>query len=45
VEKAGQRRRRYYRLTPEGRKVLGAQRQRWRQFVEAVRRITEIDYA
>ena len=45
VEKARQRRRRYYRLTPEGRKVLAAQRQRWRQFVEAIRRITEIDYA
>src|SRR3712207_9118786 len=28
VEKAGQRRRRYYRLTPEGRKVLAAQRDR-----------------
>src|SRR5213079_961949 len=26
VEKAGQRRRRYYRLTPQGRKVLAAQR-------------------
>jgi len=45
VEKTGQRRRRYYRLTAEGRKVLAAQRQRWRQFVEAIRRITEIDYA
>ena len=45
VEKAGQRRRRYYRLTAEGRKVLPAQRQRWRQFVEAIHRITGIDYA
>jgi transcriptional regulator len=45
VEKAGQRRRRYYRLTAAGRKVLAAQRQGWRQFVEAIRRITEIDYA
>src|SRR5712671_8219425 len=45
VEKTGQRRRRYYKLTAEGRKVLAAQRQRWRQFVEAIRRITEIDYA
>src|SRR5215470_13380059 len=33
VEKAGQRRRRYYRLTAEGRKVLAAQRKGWRQFV------------
>ena len=29
VEKAGQRRRRYYRLTREGRKVLAAQRSGW----------------
>ncbi len=45
VEKAGQRRRRYYRLTAEGRKVLAAQRQSWRQFVEAIHRITGLDYA
>ena len=29
VEKSGQRRRRYYRLTPEGRKVLKAQMEGW----------------
>ena len=45
VEKAGQRRRRYYRLTPQGRKILAAQRQGWGQFVEAIRRITGIEYA
>lgn len=45
VEKAGQRRRRYYRLTTEGRKVLAAQRQGWREFVQAIQRITGIDYA
>ena len=45
VEKASQRRRRYYRLTSEGRKALGAQRQHWRQFVEAIHQITGIDYA
>ena len=45
VEKAGQRRRRYYRLTGEGRKVLGAQQERWRQFVEAIHRITGVDFA
>jgi transcriptional regulator len=32
----GQRRRRIYRLTPEGRKVLAAQRAGWRQFVRAI---------
>jgi len=45
VEKAGQRRRRYYRLTTEGRKVLALQRRGWQQFAEAIRRITGIEYA
>jgi transcriptional regulator len=45
VEKAGQRRRRYYRLTPDGRRVLAAQRRNWRQFVEAIARITGVEYA
>ncbi|HTG57881.1 MAG TPA: PadR family transcriptional regulator [Terriglobia bacterium] len=40
VEKAGQRRRRYYRLTSPGREVLAAQRRGWEAFVEAVNRIT-----
>ena len=45
VEKAGQRRRRYYRLTPEGRSVLRARRRSWSEFVEAVRRIVRAEYA
>ena len=45
VEKAGQRRRRFYRLTKAGRKMLAAQRRGWQQFAEAVRRITGIEYA
>lgn len=45
VEKEGQRRRRYYRLTPAGRKVLAVQRRGWQQFAEAIRRITGIEYA
>src|SRR5215467_8003886 len=45
VEKAGQRRRRYYRLTSEGRKMLAAQRKGWQQFVEAIHRITGVEYA
>ncbi len=40
VEKAGQRRRRYYRLTHKGRRVLASQQQGWQQFVDAVSRIT-----
>lgn len=45
VEKAGQRRRRYYRLTRTGRALLGRQRRSWKAFVEAVGRVTGIDYA
>src|ERR671915_2608547 len=45
VEKAGQRRRRYYRLTTEGKKVLAAQRNTWREFVEAISRITGLENA
>jgi len=40
VEKAGQRRRRYYRLTFAGRKVLAAQRSTWESFVAAIHRVT-----
>lgn len=43
VDKADQRRRRYYRLTRQGRKVLGAQRSTWQNFVAAVHRITEME--
>ena len=45
VEKAGQRRRRHYRLTPSGRKVLAAQRDTWQAFVAAINRITGLDHA
>ena len=45
VEKSGQRRRRYYRLTSEGRKVLASQRQGWRAFVEAINRIAGAENA
>lgn len=45
IEKAGQRRRRFYRLTPAGKKVLAAQREGWRDFVEAIARITGVEYA
>lgn len=40
VEKAGERRRRFYKLTADGRRVLAAQRKTWATFVEAVRRVT-----
>jgi PadR family transcriptional regulator, regulatory protein PadR len=45
MERPGQRRRRYYRLTAEGRRVLKQQRSTWQSFVAAVSRITEPDHA
>src|ERR1044071_6599541 len=36
VERAGERRRRFYRLTATGRRVLAQQRTTWDDFVEAV---------
>src|SRR6185295_3417071 len=45
VEKAGQRRRRYYRLTADGKKVLAAQRRGWKAFVDAINRITGMENA
>jgi len=42
-EKAGERRRRLYRLTPEGRKVLAAQRSGWQSFARAVSRIAGVE--
>jgi hypothetical protein len=32
-------------LTAEGKKVLAAQRHSWREFVEAINRITGIEHA
>jgi PadR family transcriptional regulator PadR len=45
VEKTGQRRRRYYKLTPVGRKVLATQRSGWKNFVLAINRITGLENA
>ena len=45
VEKANQRRRRYYRLPAAGKKILAAQRNSWLEFVEAINRITGIEHA
>jgi PadR family transcriptional regulator, regulatory protein PadR len=45
VEKDGQRRRRYYRLRPAGRKVLATQRTTWQTFVTALDRIARISHA
>ena len=45
VEKDGERRKRYYRLTPAGRKILSDRRSRWETFVEAIRQITTTENA
>jgi len=45
VEKAEQRRRRYYSLTAAGRKVLRAQRQCWKEFVAAMSKVTGVEHA
>jgi PadR family transcriptional regulator PadR len=45
VEKAGERRRRFYRVTAAGTKVLEAQRESWREFVTAINRVAGVRYA
>jgi PadR family transcriptional regulator PadR len=45
VEKAGQRRRRYYRLSAAGARVLAARRKSWAAFVGAINRITRLGHA
>ena len=45
VEKSGQRRRRYYRLTAEGRRVLAKQRGRWEAFVAALTKAAGLKHA
>lgn len=42
VEKTGQRRRRYYRLTTEGTRVLAAQRSLWHEFVQGLNRVARL---
>lgn len=39
VEKPNERRRRYYKVTAQGEKVLAAQRKAWHTFVAAVRQV------
>ena len=45
VEKAGERRKRYYRLTAAGKKALAEQRRSWREFVSALSSLTRFDHA
>lgn len=45
IEKAGQRRRRFYKVTAQGRKALTEQRQTWSDFFSALDRVARINPA
>jgi PadR family transcriptional regulator len=45
VEKAGQRRRRHYRITDAGRKVLAAQRHDWARLISVLGQVAGVKYA
>ena len=42
VERAGQRRRRYYRITESGRGMLASQRQEWARFIAALTQVAGV---
>jgi PadR family transcriptional regulator PadR len=45
VEKPGQRRRRFYRITARGRAVLGEQQNAWTRFVQNLHRVLQVPEA
>lgn len=45
LERAGERRRRVYRITAEGRKALARHRKSWREFVEVLNRLAGFSHA
>jgi PadR family transcriptional regulator, regulatory protein PadR len=45
VEKAGERRRRFYKLTAAGQRVLNEQRRTWKDFLAALDRVAGISHA
>ncbi len=45
MERPGERRRRYYKLTPTGRKALARERRLWKQFVMTVSHIVGVRHA
>ena len=45
VEKAGERRKRFYKLTAAGREALEAQRESWREFVTAINQVAGVRHA
>ena len=42
VERANERRKRFYKITPLGKKILAQQRQSWRDFFETLDRVAQI---
>jgi transcriptional regulator len=45
VERQGQRRKRFYRITPEGKTMLRRHRTRWEEFIHALTRVAGIRHA
>jgi len=45
VEKAGERRRRFYKITPLGRRALAGQRRAWREFFAALESVAGVSHA
>ena len=45
VEKAGERRKRFYKITTDGRSVLKRQRSFWSEFVQALEKVARIRHA
>jgi transcriptional regulator len=45
IEQAGKRRRRFYRLTAEGRRALASARETWSDFAGAMNQVLEWDHA
>ena len=45
VEKAGERRRRFYKITPLGRRALAGQRRSWREFFAALESVAGVSHA
>ena len=45
IERAGMRRRRYYRITDSGRRFLAAQREDWGRFFTALREVAGVKFA
>ena len=45
VEKAGQRRKRYYKITADGRRTLAQHRTRWQEFIHALARVAGLRHA